>query len=97
MIHYLIQSVSSGDFDEAGTIAGQLAKSHINMKFNLVNRNELERENITKLKLSTDIQQSSDSILRFVFNRIGSLTLYFDIQILSSNRMFIQRSYDHLN
>ena len=97
MIDYLIESINSGSFDAAGSLAGQLADLHVDVQFNLVNKIQSIEEKIPKPELNTDMRQSPDSILQFVLTRIWSLILHFDIQILSSNRMSIQRSYQHDN
>jgi hypothetical protein len=73
MIDQLIKSIHSSASNEVEHITQELAKSRINVQFNLINKNENEVNNMAKSKSNSDVVESPDSVFRLVHNIYFSL------------------------
>ena len=83
MIDQLVQSISSGNSDDAECVALQLADLRAEVQFKLSDRVGDEAKSIAKSISTDDIQRSSNSLLQLVSDR------YFPLGFISFFRLTV--------
>ncbi|CAF3589360.1 unnamed protein product [Rotaria sordida] len=68
MIDDLLRSITTGSLNNAECITRQLAKSQVDVQFNLLNKNDNQDMKITQSKSNDTIVESSDSIIQLTLH-----------------------------